>query len=370
VEVVSVQSDREFDELREPWQGLVENDTHASVFQTYEWQRTWWKHYGGSDRLRILLVRLDGRIVGILPLYESQQPLRGLGHARALRLIGIGGDTAPDYLGAITLPEYTEQAVQSLSAYLLRESGWDVAEFTDLRSDSPLLSELRRVRLPLGFSRHDARTETIYYTRLPDSWEDYLATLHREQRKEIRSKRRKFLAEPGARMFSLVDIEDLPRIFEALITIHRRRWQEKGERHAFSSPQYLAFHRDLTRSFMELGRLRMYCMELNDRVIGIQYCYVFRGTMYAFQCGFDPEFGKLSPGMSVLGLAVESAIGERCAEFDLLRGDHEYKRYWAKLTRTTESVSLYRPSNRALLYRVLTRSLPRATRHIRRFLGS
>jgi CelD/BcsL family acetyltransferase involved in cellulose biosynthesis len=81
-------------------------------------------------------------------------------------------------------------------------------------------------------------------------------------------------------------------------------------------------------------------MELSGRLIGVFYGYAFRGTLYHFQGGFDPQHEKLRIGQCLMAYAIESAIGEGCSCLDMLRGDYEYKKRWAANVRQTLSYTL------------------------------
>lgn len=59
------------------------------------------------------------------------------------------------------------------------------------------------------------------------------------------------------------------------------------------------------------------------------YCYAWRGTTLPFQSGFDPQYEKLSPGLTLMGFAIEQAIREGQTCFDMLRGEYDYKKRWA-----------------------------------------
>jgi CelD/BcsL family acetyltransferase involved in cellulose biosynthesis len=122
--------------------------------------------------------------------------------------------------------------------------------------------------------------------------------------------------------------------------------------------------------FMDRGWLRLYCMQLADEVIGIFYCYAFRGVLFHFQGGFDPRHEQLRIGQCLMAYAIESAIGEGCTGLDMLRGDYEYKRRWAPSVRTTYTVSITRPTLAAKVDRVVRRVLipikSRMTRLVRK----
>lgn len=78
----------------------------------------------------------------------------------------------------------------------------------------------------------------------------------------------------------------------------------------------------------------------------------------AFQGGFDPSYEDLSPGQVLLAYEIEHAIAEQNRGFDLLKGNHDYKRSIAKSRRGTITITSYQRTLPALMYRVRTEYLP------------
>ncbi|HPU25822.1 MAG TPA: GNAT family N-acetyltransferase [Phycisphaerae bacterium] len=52
--------------------------------------------------------------------------------------------------------------------------------------------------------------------------------------------------------------------------------------------------------------------------------------LYYYLGGFDPEYGRLSPGKLLVAHALEQAIGEGMRGFDVLRGREDYKYEWGR----------------------------------------
>lgn len=61
-------TDEEFEQIANEWNELVEV-VDVDIFQTFEWQRTWWKYFGGNNLLHIVLFRKGSQLVGIMPLF-------------------------------------------------------------------------------------------------------------------------------------------------------------------------------------------------------------------------------------------------------------------------------------------------------------
>src|SRR2546421_4369944 len=61
-----------FDAMRAEWNQLVDRLAVPSPFQTWEWNRAWWNHFGTGRTLSILEFRQDGCLLGIAPYYRRR----------------------------------------------------------------------------------------------------------------------------------------------------------------------------------------------------------------------------------------------------------------------------------------------------------
>ena len=58
--------------LKPEWNDLLQRSCCNTLFLTWEWQSTWWKHLGeGSLLLLGFRSEDDGRLVGIAPLFRT-----------------------------------------------------------------------------------------------------------------------------------------------------------------------------------------------------------------------------------------------------------------------------------------------------------
>ena len=75
---------REWEALEPVWDRLLARIPERTVFQTYDYQRLWWRHFGGDNELFIAVVLRDGAIAGIAPL--QIQPVKLYGRSPPARL--------------------------------------------------------------------------------------------------------------------------------------------------------------------------------------------------------------------------------------------------------------------------------------------
>lgn len=112
--------------LHAEWDALLVRCSHATIYQTWEWNEAWWSIYKAGKRLRLLSIRLDGRLVGIAPFYVS----RHLGTpVRRLAFLGTG---ASDYLDMIADDEVTDLVLLVINDFLHRAHGFDFADLQQL----------------------------------------------------------------------------------------------------------------------------------------------------------------------------------------------------------------------------------------------
>jgi len=363
--VTKITTAAEFVALRDPWRLLSEGREEISVFLSWEWQYYWWKHYGAGRELYLLAASEQGQLIGFLPLYKQQVSF-GFGfRATLLRMIGTGSDTTPDYLGCVAVAAREAQVISGCLGYLAQHlNDWDAALFSDYLASSALAEHVPEWAYSLNLRSEEVDAQRIAYSELPATWDAYLSSLTRGRRHKLRGIRRRFLALPQARLFVWEDLRDFDNAFDRLVALHRLRWEARRRRHAFSSPQYIAFHRELARACMVNGWLRLYCMAVGDEIVAMLYCYLQNGTLYFFQSGFDPKYEEHSPGQCLMAFAIESAIREKSQRIDMLRGDYQYKSAWAKEVRTTFRTIVYRNTPRARLHRFRHLVLPRFKRRV------
>src|SRR5204862_124827 len=155
----------------------------------------------------------------------------------------------------------------------------------------------------------------------------FLADLPHGPRKEQRL-RRKLEREHRTRFFlwgselgtrDVADVADIGAGIDRLAELHRLRFQGRAEGHSFSSPEYLAFHRDLAARYHRAGRLRLYGLEVDGVVVAMLYCFRDRDRIYYFQGGFDPAYARWSVGQLLVCHAIERSVAEGARRFDFLK---------------------------------------------------
>jgi CelD/BcsL family acetyltransferase involved in cellulose biosynthesis len=95
-----------------------------------------------------------------------------------------------------------------------------------------------------------------------------------------------------------------------------------------ADPPIRRFHRAAAPLLLSAGLLRLHVLRLDERIIAVMHALHAKCRAYCYLCGFDPEFGALSPGTLILGHSIWQAVREGTREVDFLRGQERFKSFW------------------------------------------
>ncbi len=329
--------------LEAEWRALAAACPAATVFQTWEWNAAWWKHFGRvpGRALRVVTFRdAAGTLVGLAPLMTA------FWYATPLRRLSFLGTGTSDYLDILALPGREQEAARALYEYLEASRGWQIADFQQLREGS-----LLRQYAPAEGSTLtvlDVPGEACPFLALPGSWEMLIQGLGKKTRANIgyydRGLQKVYRVEADPVQDPNALDDEMSRLFD----LHQRRWNQRWLPGVFGGKRVQAFHRDAARRLLERGWLRLFSLKLDGTTQASLYCFAFGDRMCYYQGGFEPTLSRLSLGTVLTARAMQTAIAEGRDVFDFLRGDEPYKAKWTG-------------ASRANLRRIVTRTQSPAT---------
>jgi CelD/BcsL family acetyltransferase involved in cellulose biosynthesis len=349
VDVGEIDNVADWERHAEDWRRVAEASPRATVFQTWEWLRTWWEHFGAGKRLWVLAFRdPDGTAAGFAPLYLPPRP----SPLRTARFLGTG---VSDYGDILALPGREADVCAALWEFLAgRRAAWDWLDLQQVRPGAALDGDeggdgggrapqcgLVRVRRWPG--------ETCPHLPLPATWD--------EMRRRLGKKLRSNLGYYERTLNKLYAVEMRPATPETLdsdmsafFDLHQRRWNTRWLPGAFAPRRVQGFHRAAAAALFSRGSLRLHLMLLDGEPQAALYCFQFGGRCAYYAGGFEPSLARLSVGTVLTGHAIRYAITDDAADdFDFLRGDEAYKYRWGAQDRRNRRVSVTRPGLRPAL---------------------
>lgn len=309
--------------IRPQWRDLCSRSSSCTPFQMPEWIIPWWKHFG-HDKLLVLALRVENRLVGLAPLFIQQDEQS---RERRVMLIGTGNT---DYLDALASDETTSSCRKAIFDSLAAQSHrWDVCDLQQLRPGSALLEST-----PTICSETLSLQETCPVLRLPAEAENFSEAIPHPMLEKLRYYRRRAEKLGPVRMESANE-NNFEEFFGALIGLHLARWSVRGLPGVLRDDAVQRFHRDVMLGMLNLRALRCYSLRLDGRIIAVFYGFSDNARAYYYLGAFDPEFHQLSPGTLLVGHAIEQALKEGAEEFHFLRGREDYKYKWGAKDRLT-----------------------------------
>lgn len=367
--IEKIENSEDWERIREQWNALSERCVYPNPFTSWDWQRTWWKWFAPElkGELFILLIRREStsEIVGIVPFYRRKQRSFLFLEDRQLRFIGYGGRTCPEYLGPILLPDAVEDAVDAIVDFLKNDfSAWDSIFFEDYALDDPGTARLAE-KLHAAFPCHAGPGETRRIVVFTGDYDDYMATLSYNSRRQ----RRKRFNQAGTRYGARIEYpENVDDVFPILVDLTTRARTRHEEENPFLESVYAGFHHELLKILLPRNQAVLALLFLNEQPAAIWYCFLLGKKCYAYQQGFSPEF-EGSPSDVCQQFLIRRLTSEGYREFDYLRGHESYKDSVANGDRETEWMFIFR--RRGILFRLrvfLDRIVRPLYRRVKRFV--
>lgn len=254
---------------------------------------TWWRHRGARGELCLLD---SGE--GLVPLCRWRDALRFVGEDDLIDYHSPLGTGAADLIAGFVA---------------------ELEPGTKLHFDS-LPHEAAEVvsggLVAAGLPADPVQHEVAAVLDLPASHEDWLASLGRKERHEVRRKLRRFEEAGGVPRPERGEGIDAVHTF---CEMHRSAGGEKGE---FMTEE---MERYFTSLHERAGGVVDILFGPKGAPVAAAFGFEDEDAYYLYNSGYEPDASSLSPGIVLLSALVRKAIRSEKHTFDFLKGDENYK---------------------------------------------
>ena len=307
------------DELQSDWDALLQTSSARVPFLKYGYLKLWWQSMGGgewdSGEPYIILGYEQQRLVGIAPFFKTRSNGKNI-------LAFLGSKEISDYLDLIAASKHYREFFNAVFDHLTNDAPemWDQITLTNVIESSPMLEILRENHTPENISIHVEKDLPAPYLTLPNNWEQYLESIEKKQRHEIRRKIRRLEQEAGSYRFFFMenDIEKYGAEFLALMG-------KDPVKKDFLTPDMAAHMQNLLSWSFQEGILKLCFLEINGSLSAGYFCFDDQKTIYIYNSGFHNEAQYFSPGWVLLSYLIQWAIQNSHTKIDFMRGDETYK---------------------------------------------
>lgn len=165
-----------------------------------------------------------------------------------------------------------------------------------------------------GIESRTSEDEVVAVVSLPPTYDDWLASLGKKQRHEVRRKRRRFEAEFGA-----INIErhegDAIDVFSAM---HRLSVGDKG---GFMTGAM----EDLFSELLRTAGASIHLLTCDGVARAAAFGFEADNGYYYYNSAYDPAAAMASPGIVLFSAMIETEIERGAVVFDFLKGSEQYK---------------------------------------------
>ncbi|GEM_PF-3437021 len=320
-----IESEEQLNSCKDEWEELLQEARSHEYHHHPDNVLLLLKHLFRDIRPRIFLVRRNGSLCCIAPFFLMRGrfslklgsiPLWSR-HVHQYKLLGtelvFGRDAEP------------APCLRALAKTLSERRGeYELVYLESLARESPLYS----LENPLpGFALYPAsiRRNVVRGLRTSNSFAEYLATLRKKRRYNLKRNLRKLeqATEGNYHMEKVTDADQVETFLSAVDHVYERCWQ----RHSYGAYRYLtegnvAYHRGLAR----LGWLRSYLLYCRHEPVAYIIGYQYRGRYYYEYIGYDQAWSDLSPGTVLTYLMIEDLHTlDRPELLDFGYGENQYK---------------------------------------------
>jgi len=316
--------------LKENWERVYDQDPDSHFFISFSWLSSWLD--GDTTRWFVLAAKTDAGAsdyVAFFPLRMRAKISKDFSFHNELAMAGRG---LSDYTGLLSLPEYEDQAIAAFAGHL-KKLNWSRFNVDYMRA-----SESRKAKFLSCFSsknfefkhipsinkRDNINNDICPFITLPESFDEYLATLSSNTRQKIRRFMRMVENSDEFRI-TLPDADTVDRDIGILLDFWRVKW---GSRKGNRLNGILNTNREMLKRSFENDALFLPTLWKGERPLSTLGTFIDhrKKAMLFFIAGRDETFSEAPPpGLVLHGWSIRYAIENGFKTYDFLRGNEKYK---------------------------------------------
>lgn len=262
------------------WDEFVES-RRGDIYFSLEWLRTWWKLYGKGRACRVLLFRMEGRLVGIIPLTIFRVWV-GPVPVRVARL--LGADSTIVVLNPPIDSEFAIEIYARTIGYALNRERCDLISLSPLSGEGHSAEAARAAAERLGSTVRLIRGDSIgvhSVFHLPETGDAYLAGLSKSERGNYRRDERRLQEAHQLNLRTLTRLGHLESEFDRFVELHAMQWRSAGKLgHYGDWPHSVEFARELVARLAPLGRVNMDVFDVSGQPVVFEFDFVLGDTHY------------------------------------------------------------------------------------------
>lgn len=335
IEIQEINSRGDLERLGAEWSALA-NRVNPLLFFSHGWFLTCAGVLDPCDRLRILLLREGGKLVGIAPLSRRKTSLRRMPLTQLGFLASNNVTPFCDFL-----LEDPDTGVRAIVDHLVKTGGFDVLRLQRLLPSSPNLSALKQELERRGMPLYERTIAEVVYLPIAGTWDDFYNSKSRKFRMTRRSVANK-IARLGEISVECAETpEQVTSALAAVLELSAQGWKRREDRDLLGEDVERRLLTSIVERVGSAGNVRIWLLRKDQDVIAAEFHLINGGTAYGIRAQYDPQYFSHSPGRALDYEIVERLFHAGFTTYDMGPGVAEYKRNWSDDTYNTLQVEAF-----------------------------
>ena len=296
-------------------EALLGRTSRPTIFLAPWWISAWHRACGSGDAPTVVRA-LDGDdLVGVAALSADGETL------------SLAGD--PDLFDYQDLAIATGREAEVCAALMDHlgagggpSPGWREFVLPSTRAGSASATALAEAARDRGMGVECDEAGAAPAVELPGTWDEFLGSLPKRHRHELRRKMRRLHASGSARQVTVSGPDGLEDHVDEFLGLMAATNEMKAG--FLTAPRRRFFHLVAAEAAAR-GALRLSFLELEGRRVAGCLIFDCAGEYMLYNSGYDPARSDLSVGLLNKALAIREAIEAGRGAFDFLKGAERYK---------------------------------------------
>jgi CelD/BcsL family acetyltransferase involved in cellulose biosynthesis len=321
----------ELAQFRQQWGELLGQTPGASFFQSLEWLEVFWRHYGQPQELRVLLVRDEDRLTGILPLVVKRERTK----VGALRVLTYPLHDWASFYGPIG-PDRELTLTAGLEHIGQTPRDWDFLELRWLGGVGDDPRQTQRAMLANGFQAYLTESDRSAVVDLEGTWDAYWSSrkgawLRRFHHAERALAKQGEVSYVRYRPAGSAHDDGAPRwdIYDACEELAGRTWQGSAtDGTTLSHESVRAYLRELHETAAAEGAVDMNLLYVGGVPVAFIYGYCLAGNVFGLRRGYDAGLARQGAGNVLLAYTLRDSFARGDRIYDMGVGSFASKRHF------------------------------------------
>lgn len=321
IKIRVISSVDKFVKLKPEWERLVSSQEDVNIFLEYDWLFTWWKYFGASHELFILVAYQENRIIGIAPLMK----VRRIGFM-CLEFIG---SALSDFEGVLAALGMEQDICEAMISFLLHERCADIWRIRRLKESNSIFRAFVKIKdkkkhsFLISIHQHKERAP---YLNLRDGQENFLKGLKPKFISDTQRRERKLKNEQN---FRIVDVHDSAKpILDAMKELHISRRENKNTISFLKNCYAMDFFAEIIEKFHAKGWLSLKALFCREKIAAAHLGFIYKDIYHYYLPVFDDSFRVYAVSRILLNDLIKKSFELRCRMLDFMLGEEPYKFDW------------------------------------------